>query len=92
MELKRHRRAFKGVSYQYFGICGDGAKDCSPVDSRGDSHFVPGHQGLPGQVSPADLAEQLRAGLGEDLDLYRMISFGDTNDTALLQRLWSSPA
>jgi len=88
--LKANRASFTGIAYQYFGVCGEGSKDCAPQDSLGPPHFAPGHQGLPAAASPIDLARTLRAALGADLQLFPMISFGDTTNTSLLNRLLAS--
>ena len=88
--LKAHRRSFTGIIYQYLAICGDldGHKYhyCADGDNVGPPHLGEGH---PSGAIP-DLAAQFRAALGADLELFPIVSYGDTTDTTLLDALFTN--
>jgi hypothetical protein len=89
--LKKHRASFTGIIYQALAICGaDGGKEngCSPADSVGPPHLARGH---PLGVVP-ELAATLRKELGEDLELFPIVSYGNPGNATLLDALLNSPA
>jgi len=83
-ELSKHRNAFTGVIFQYDGICGAGSMDCAEEDSVGDAHFATAHPASPAH----NITAILRGQLGDDLELYPIISYGDTNRTELVDSLF----
>merc|ERR1719162_1908709 len=92
-DLKVRRNAVTGIAYQFFAICGEGTddegggKDCTIADAIGEPHLAPGH---PVGV-PADLGSQLKRTLGDDIELWPVISYGNPGTASVLNRLLSSP-
>lgn len=92
-DLKVHRNAITGIAYQFFAICGEGSddeggcKDCMAADATGEPHLAPGH---PINV-PADLGSQLKSALGDDIELWPVISYGNPGNASVLNRLLTSP-
>ena len=88
-DLKAHRRGFTAIAYQAFAVCGEGSddvggsNDCAKADATGAPHLAPGH---PTKV-PADLGKQLRAALGDDLELWPVISYGNPGNASVLNKL-----
>ena len=88
--LEAHRASFTGIIYQGLAVCGNVSGHtyhyCAAADNVGAPHLGMGH---PTGV-PADLPELFRDRLGDDLELYPILSYGDTTDVTLLDALFAS--
>jgi hypothetical protein len=80
--LKRHRKGFTSIAFQYFSICGKypgfGRHPADWVQCTKQQMFDPPHlaQAHPAGV-PHDFGPQLKAALGEDVELWPVVNFGN---------------
>ena len=84
-DLVKHRTAFTGIIFQYDGICSASSKegDCNNSSYYDPVHFDVGHPAYP----VSDVTNLFRSKLGDDLELFPIVSYGDTNDNTPLTDL-----